>query len=539
MFHMPWHRRQRRTEAEADAGSASASARERDEAQQEPVVEVSNENGNAGVLEHGWQVRNARVLGLNYLEALPSRMIVLETLELVDLPLLETLPMDLNAQSISILRCEAFCTLGEAFMLQGSLFLEDLPNLQELPADMHVGGSCTLKNLTKIASLPKRMQVGGDLALVSCQELSKLPDGVYVTGDISIQNCMAITDLPISMVELRGAVSLFNTGISDERVIKLQDMAHPNLAFFVDREMPDPFESIKEAVEFWYEEDEERAGYLIEMLEARIPEFYVSDLLLFLSKMRVTKEFFLEEVRPGLKNRVSEALTILAEDSSSREEVLIMISDSLNTCGDKIAWTLSQIAILSRVVKARGDGEALRQLGRGMMRLMIVHEHVRAKLDEIRHDSRLDDVCVYLRFEIALRDELQLPVSAQAMLFPKYVKVFENDIDEARRAALTPSEEEFEKWLETWPEWQRFQREEFAKTVSWESLPLATNQPKETTLSLLGEKAFKPVRLGETGDGCEFGELMDRWVETGMDFVNHAWTIEKFKNNLYRLNQTQ
>ena len=44
----------------------------------------------------------------------------------------------------------------------------------------------------------------------------------------------------------------------------------------------------------------------------------------------------------------------------------------------------------------------------------------RRKCDSL---SFVDDVCVYLRFEIDLKDELDLPVSAMSMHFPNYIKI--------------------------------------------------------------------------------------------------------------------
>ena len=107
-----------------------------------------------------------------------------------------------------------------------------------------------------------------------------------------------------------------------------------------------------------------------------------------------------------------------SEDKNVYEGLLVRISDSIDACNDKPAWALNQMGVLERVLKARGNRVALKELGRRILNLEIVHEHAKAKCDSLKF---VDDVCVYLRFEIALREDLDLPVSSSSMHFPSYI----------------------------------------------------------------------------------------------------------------------
>jgi len=143
------------------------------------------------------------------------------------------------------------------------------------------------------------------------------------------------------------------------------------------------------------------------------------------------------------------------------------MEDSLDACHDKPVWALNQLTLVGLISSARGDRDELRALGRRVMQLQIVHDHVQKKIASLRW---VDDVCVYLRFEIELREVLNLPVDATAMIFPNYITVTDAELQAAEQEASEVTEEAFESWLSSWTEWERQARLETAENLCWDDL---------------------------------------------------------------------
>ena len=102
--------------------------------------------------------------------------------------------------------------------------------------------------------------------------------------------------------------------------------------------------------------------------------------------------------------------------------------------------------------KARGDRVALKALALRIMRLNVVHEHAKRKIAKL---SFVDDVCVYLRFEIELQKKLDLPVCASTMIFYSYIPISEEELLLASNEAEDIDDQQVEAWLTNWSEWQR------------------------------------------------------------------------------------
>ena len=186
---------------------------------------------------------------------------------------------------------------------------------------------------------------------------------------------------------------------------------------------------------------------------------------------------------------------------------------------------------LSHIAKARGNRELLQKVGRGVMYLGIVHDCVREKISTMKW---VDDVCVYLRYEIALREELDLPVSAKEMLYPSYIKITDKDIAKARKAALAA---DFDSWLVEWDEWKRQLRLESVK--DWKALKKSQDTIRGSRISTQLDLHGEPLKDGDivlyNNKLYSYTQLVDHWVATGMDFNNVQVSIEAFWKQLYRI----
>jgi len=276
-------------------------------------------------------------------------------------------------------------------------------------------------------------------------------------------------------------------------------------------------------------------------LERIVPGYNARGVLMFLSKLRGAKEFQrTQAMRVGLAKRVIEALELIRDDEYTRDEIISRMVDSVDACSDKPIQALNQIGLVAKVAAARGDPERLRRIGRGVMNLDIVHGHVRKKIQSL--GNNVDDVCVFLRFEIDLREDLDLPITAQDMIFPNYVRVTEEEINSAREDALSVPAEVFEAWLEDWPEWQREKRRQFADGLKWEDLDQEQLSRQSLRLSLtnmFGEPLADPVRiLDDKSRGkrpvWSFADLMKHWVPTGLDLHNNSRSVDEMRDNLRR-----
>ncbi|GBG34266.1 Importin subunit alpha [Hondaea fermentalgiana] len=313
--------------------------------------------------------------------------------------------------------------------------------------------------------------------------------------------------------------------------------------------LSDSFQSLGEAVTFWRDKanegvDEESEEYFDELLvDPYVSADNVRGVLVFLSKLRISQEFQNTSMQTGLARRVMDGLETLCSDEFAREEIIARMVDSVDTCGDKPIWALNQISLVSRVAHARGNKEELRKVGRGVMNLDIVHEHVRRVIDKfVKRNGGVDDVCVYLRFEIELREDLDLPVSAQDMIYSTYVQIDKADLEAARTACKEVDDEAFEVWLSAWPEWIREERREFADETDWAELDqeeLSRNSLRDSLTNLFGDPVEDPIRLLDPDHPGKrpvwsLKDLLRHWVATGMDLHGVHRSTDDLRSNLRR-----
>lgn len=220
--------------------------------------------------------------------------------------------------------------------------------------------------------------------------------------------------------------------------------------------------------------------------------------------------------------RVVEALGLL---DTHHDDVMAQIETSLDACVDKPVWALGRLTLMCLIKDARGSREAITQLGRRVFRLDIVHEHVRKKL---RANPNADDVSVFLHFETALRQDLDLPVCVSHMHFAHLSGVTQEEIDAARTEALGVSETEFLEWLNEWAEWKRQRRLEHAKFIRYKRMYRYNGDPLQVPdTDMSGEPISDPVVL--RGRVWSWSDLKRHWIPTGVDFFNRPLSCAKFK----------
>ena len=294
----------------------------------------------------------------------------------------------------------------------------------------------------------------------------------------------------------------------------------PNLSFHISLSngefQENCFSSLDEAILFWTK----LANEEIFSLKNIIKNDELHGILTWLSRLRGAKEFVIQETRIDLSKRIVPILKTLASDKDVREDMIIRMITSIDACNDKPIWALNQMHLIYLISKARGNRGELKKLAKRVMKLNIVHEHCKQKCDSL---SFVDDVCVYLRYEIELHDVLDLPVSATKMHFPNYIKIENEDFEKAKEDALSITEKEFEKFLNNWEEWKRQERYETSlillektKRKSWKRLSI---------INLFGNKKHDKIVID--GNNWSLSDLLKHWIPTGLDLNNVPLTCEK------------
>ncbi|GBG28338.1 Tubulin beta chain [Hondaea fermentalgiana] len=457
---------------------------------------------------------------------LPDDMIVEGNLNCSTCSALAGLPSSwTSTKSLNLSGCNALETLPPGLSLvEGNLVLIECISLTSLPEGLTVKGDLVLHGCTALEALPEDLTVTGNILAINCRSLRTVPASLRCLGfEFNLSGCTALFSLPLEPFQQpRGnylMVNVADTSIVGNELEQLQNVENANVRFFVGHFAS---EEGSNAIELstLYDVAREFDVQAID-LEKYIDAAYVYGVLKFLGMLLSSSEFKNEDYRDDLKARVKEILETIIADPISRDEIVIRMLDATDACADKPIWALGQMQLVVAISHARGDRAKLRELGRSIMRLNIVHEHVESYINSL--NRAVDDVCVYLRFEIALREPLGLPVSSKEMLYANHVQVSDADIDKAKKAALAIPEEKFEAWLAAWPEWQRQGRLE--KIVPYLELPRFASEvdPQAITsaTNLLGDVITDPIYvLPDTSNVWSYNDFCAHWVRTGLDFSN-------------------
>lgn len=490
------------------------------------------------------------------IENLPNDLIVDGQVFLQECTQLRSLPDWTSTGSLNLHTCISLASLPETLsLIQGDLILDGCSSLVSLPDNLTVDGSLFLRGCVSLQCLPRNLTVNGDLIATDCTELRYISDSLVLRGNLlDFSNCVNLFSLPITPLEAprseRLLINLQNTSLVGSQLDALRSIgAAANVTIFLGNES----ELLRQLGANNESDGEVKLSSLFDVarefniqasdLEPYIDPAYLRGVLQFLSMLLSSQEYKDEKIRPDLKNRVHEVLQLIMTDPVARQELVLRMLDAVDACADKPIWALGQMQVVAAVAHARGDRAKLRKLGRGIMRLSVVHEHVNRFINEQERD--VDDVCVYLRFEIELRDALDLPVSSKAMIYARHVPIPAPVILAAKRDALAIGEKRFEAWLATWPEWQRQERMEavvpYLDLQRHETLLFELPNVDPTDLTdLKGEPMTDPVfLLPDHSNVWSYNDLCERWVSTGLDFNNMAVSKEDFFSHLHRLLDTK
>jgi len=169
----------------------------------------------------------------------------------------------------------------------------------------------------------------------------------------------------------------------------------------------------------------------------------------YLERLRQTKDYQTEG--PSKQNvilRVSRMLQLANTNEEFKNSMLALISQGLDTCGDRVLIIFNEIEILWQLYQDLNP-EDFQQLASRAQRYHLLTDHAK-KVCEI---ERLGDAIeTILYFHIHLKDDLNLPISTKGMLYPRISGVTPEMLEEAKTTISAISKEDLlagsSYWLE-------------------------------------------------------------------------------------------
>jgi hypothetical protein len=437
--------------------------------------------------------------------------------------------------------CTSLTQLPEKLSVGGELYCNRCTSLIRLSEELSVGGDLDCSDCTSLTQLPESLSVGGDLNCSGCISLTQLPERPSVSGDLICCGCTGLTSLPNS-ISSWGALANGNTrfidlsgsGISPALRQRLEQVDLPGMRFHFSNAPAASadvrFADLNTAATFWSKQAQRQiVPDLAAWTDVSVRD---CDLLRqFLGRLCDTADYQQPNARLRLAGRVCDLLQAMDESPALRRLGSDRISDALQTCDDRVIWTMNQLEIAVRVNQAQNsqDGASLQELVLSFMSLDIVQDHARQKVNSL---TWVDEVEVFLAYESGLREALKLPVSAEHMLHASCAKVTQADLDRAQDAAEAAVKDPVKvaAYLDVSPTWQHYLRRQQAKQWAWERMvPEALPQGLQAdemqcpiTLENFAQLA-QPVLApsGSTWRAYEAEALLTHWVEHGTDAYHH------------------
>ena len=244
--------------------------------------------------------------------------------------------------------------------------------------------------------------------------------------------------------------------------------------------------NLEEAVSAWHDNDKTAAREAWRLLSA---EAGAAEFAHFLDRLRET----VNASNPDFQRYVVTWLAELAVHDALRTDTFRISVGATASCEDRVSMTLNDMskARLTAAVE-RGDYDhrldELVAVARGMFRLDTLEKISCDKVKSLRVVSRhrVDEVEVYLAYQVKLRDALHLPVATPDMRFFAISHVTQDDVTTAEAQIKERENIYFVDYLSTaWSPWQavlkRLTPTEQAATV--EKLIDALDEPFQARLT--------------------------------------------------------
>jgi E3 ubiquitin-protein ligase SspH2 len=207
---------------------------------------------------------------------------------------------------------------------------------------------------------------------------------------------------------------------------------------------------LHEAVRDWLNNDE-HAG--TRQWQAHGKEANAAEFARFLDRLEASVNY-----SPEFRTTVAEWLAKLGQDAELRRLTFQVARGATETCEDRVALTYNNLRKLSHEhAVSRGDYDdrlvEIIERGRGAFRLDALEKIARKKAQTL---WLVDEIEVYLAYQVKLRDRLHLPTDIANMRFFDVSGVDARDLENAEQEVLAREHAEFPQYFLTeWAPWQQ------------------------------------------------------------------------------------
>jgi hypothetical protein len=446
---------------------------------------------------------------------------------------IRSLPTNLNVGALHLSYCTGLTTLPADLRVAGDLHLYSCSNLSSLPDDLTIRGDLDLTYCTGLTLLPENLSSEGFLSLTGCTGLTSLPANLRVGGHLYLNDCTGLTALPDAYLgwgpRPDGTVRLIDlSGTSLSPSLRERLALHPNRALqFPYNEVlyprrREPFETLTQAL-----------GELEELHHGPSllawPQNQQAILCRYLCRLVDTADYGNVKVRPALLARLNAVLSLACTDEDFRAHALEVFDDAVQTCGDRVILGLNTVELELGIKQASNQSgveraAALKRFGLSLMKLSIVHAHA---AESCKQMQLVDEVEVYLAYEVMLRQRLGLPGQTISMLYGSgvHAEEFEAAAQEAERQSASPLA--VDAFFSAWTPWQQHLRQTEAESLTYVQiarhqalLPAEADGPRVCAITQETEDALvRPVYLGSPGNArvYDYDSLIAWWVEHGKE----------------------
>ena len=168
----------------------------------------------------------------------------------------------------------------------------------------------------------------------------------------------------------------------------------------------------------------------------------------YLRRLRETKDY--RNGTPASKKnvvlRVEKMLRLACKNGEFKGKMLALINQGLTSCGDRVLITFNDIEIQWHIHQPRSEPELLNLLVR-----VERYEQLRKHAIKIAEERGLgDEIETILHYQIALTEELDLPISTEGMLYQAMSGVTQTMLKDAYTKIASLSDEDLLSQSEHW-----------------------------------------------------------------------------------------
>jgi hypothetical protein len=316
------------------------------------------------------------------------------------------------------------------------------------------------------------------------------------------------------------AVHLSYTGLSDAIIERLQQTPAPGMHFFYSHAATLPreeFPDLETALVFWFKEAKDETVAIPTITIDR--ESDRANAVAFLARLTTTAEYKNLQTRPFLACRILEAFHQMALDEDIKARGCDFISQGLISCDDRIISALEEIELmllLDKIEKTNHTSDELKKLGKSFLLLEMVNAKANAHKETL---TWVDEIEIYLAFQIGLAERFDLPVKSRNMIFrgcaqvtDAQLKAFGDEIE------LVCTDEKLEAFLQTWSPWIKFQRQ---LVPSYEELAIADRELADDDICVFSQCApDQPVFYN--GHVYEYVDFVQQYRMNGTDPLDRS-----------------